>query len=327
MPRGDGPYNGLLIVDKPGLPSGDLPTSHDVVAAVRRWSGQRRIGHTGTLDPMASGVLVLCLGKATRLVEYYQGHDKQYLADIALGSATDTYDAMGTVTHSAPVPIFDISALESVLDAFRGEIVQVPPAYSAIKSRGESLHRKARRGEAVVAPTRHVSVKRLDLLDMEPQGVIRIRVVCSAGAYIRSLAHDVGIALGSYAHLAGLRREAAGSFTLDDAHSLDEIEASAKKDRLSELLLPSGTGLQLPVVNVNDDAMSKLGYGQHVTLISAAGLTGVPASMDVCEEGGGALAQAVAPDGTLAGIIRCLGTADSQDHGAIWRATKWLRTT
>jgi tRNA pseudouridine55 synthase len=320
VPRAYSPYNGLLIVDKPGVPSAYLPTSHDIVASVRKWSGQRRIGHTGTLDPMASGVLVLCLGKATRLVEYYQGHDKQYLADIVLGSATDTYDAMGVVTDTAPIPDLGMSELEPVLDHFRGEIVQTPPAYSAIKSHGEALHRKARRGEAVTAPSRHVNISRLDLLEIKPGGILRVRVVCSAGAYIRSLANDLGIALGTCAHLAGLRREAAGSFTLDDAHPLEVIEISAQNDTFEELLLPMGTGLELPVVQVDTEAMSKLGYGQHISLQRSDTLD----STYGCEEGDDALAQALAPDGTLAGIIRCIGVADTIGHETLWRATKWL---
>lgn len=164
---------GLLVVDKPGLavgesPAGiDLPTSHDVVQRVRRWSGQRRIGHTGTLDPMASGVLVLCLGAATRLVEYYQGHDKEYLACIELGTVTDTYDACGQVVERRPVGRLEADGVEALLATFRGEIQQRPPIFSALKQGGESLHRKARRGEEIRVESRPVTVHRLELLSIE----------------------------------------------------------------------------------------------------------------------------------------------------------------
>ena len=163
MPAEPNPLDGLLVVDKPGrshassLPPADEPsverlwTSHDVVARVRRLSGQRRIGHTGTLDPMASGVLVLCLGIATRLVEYYQGEDKRYLAEVALGYATDTFDAEGKVVESLPVPALHAVDVENALVRFRGPVWQVPPAYSAIKQEGEALYARARRGEAVSA--------------------------------------------------------------------------------------------------------------------------------------------------------------------------------
>ncbi len=233
-------FHGLLIVDKPGDPApgaphslGGAPTSHNVVQMARRWSGQRRIGHTGTLDPMASGVLVLCLGHATRLVEYYQRHDKQYYAEMALGAATDTYDATGAVVAQGPAPMLDRGSLDEILAQFRGDILQTPPAYSAIKQQGEALYRKARRGEAVEIEPRRVTIRRLDLLDYEPGRRLCLRVVCSAGAYIRSLAHDIGLALGSYAHLTLLRREVAGAFSLADAVTLEEAAAAAEAGRFA----------------------------------------------------------------------------------------------
>ncbi len=145
----------------------------------RRWSGQRRIGHTGTLDPMASGVLVLCLGHATRLVEYYQRHDKQYYAEMALGAATDTYGATGAVVAQGPAPMLDRGSLDEALARFRGDILQTPPAYSAIKQQGEALYRKrvaAKRWRS----NRAVCIRRLDLLDYEPGRRLCLRVVCSA---------------------------------------------------------------------------------------------------------------------------------------------------
>lgn len=320
VPERDSRLNGLLIVDKPGHPSPYMPTSHDVVASVRRWSGQRRIGHTGTLDPLASGVLVLCLGRATRLVEYYQGHNKQYWAQVALGAATDTYDALGAVTATASVsdvPDIDAARVERALDGFRGEITQTPPAYSAIKQEGEPLHRRARRGEAVEVPPRQVTMHRLELLEFDPAGSVRLRIVCSAGAYMRSLAHDLGRVLGTHAHLAALRREAAGPFTLEHAHSLPEIETAANAHQLDELLLPPGTGLELPKLYPDPDSLTRLGHGQEVLLPNAI-------QHDRGPQEPGPLAQAIAPDGSLAGIVRRLGPAQSQAECAIWRAAKWL---
>jgi tRNA pseudouridine55 synthase len=322
--RPESTYDGLLIIDKPGRPSPCQPTSHDIVASVRSWSGQRRIGHTGTLDPMASGVLALCLGRVTRLVEYYQGHDKQYWAEIRLGTATDTYDATGTVTETRPVPDTDRSHLERVLGEFRGEITQAPPAYSAIKQEGEALYRKARRGEAVHATPRQVYIRQLDLLEFVSGNTIRLRVVCSAGVYIRSLAHDLGIALGGCAHLAALRREAAGPFTLEQAYRLEDVKEAAQKDRLDALLLPRGTGLDMPRLHPDDESLIRLGHGQKVVLpdVSSSHSGATSAGWQA-----GQLAQAIAPDGCLAGIIRCFGPADLQENSAIWKAEKWLQAS
>ncbi len=328
--------HGLLIVDKPGESLAAAPgetsarppaargySSHDIVQQVRRWSGQRRIGHTGTLDPMASGVLVLCLGRATRLVEYYQGHDKQYDAEIALGAATDTYDAAGVVTAAAPVPPLSRDELEQILAQFRGDILQTPPAYSAIKQQGEALYAKARRGEAVQAEPRPVSIRRLEITGYEPGARLGLRVTCSAGTYIRSLAHDIGRALGAYAHLARLRREAAGPFSLSDAQTLEAVQAAAEAGQFASLLLPLGDGLDLPALHPDAETLTRLGYGQIVAMPGA----------DIAE---GELAQVYAADGEFAGIVRCLGreparrpphdtlTHDALTQDTLWKAEKWL---
>ncbi len=319
MPKSTSPYHGLLVVDKPGFPSQYLPTSHDIVAMVRRWSGQRRIGHTGTLDPMARGVLVLCLGSATRLVEYYQGHDKQYLAEIQLGTATDTYDAVGSVTERAPVPNLSDELVERTLAQFRGTISQEPPVYSAIKQQGEALYRKARRGEMVQVEPRTVTIHSLELISFTDDR-LSVRVACSAGAYIRSLANDVGKALGTFGHLAVLQREAAGAFTLEDALALDDIRHASEAGTLSELLLPSGTGLEMPSVQLDTDTLTRLGYGQELNLpddivqgLMQDGLNPVNSPV-----------QAITPDGALAGIIRCLEDVDPPSGQCLWRAIKWL---
>lgn len=312
------PYHGLLIVDKPGLDTADgdprLPTSHDIVQMVRRWSGQRRIGHTGTLDPMASGVLVLCLGLATRLVEYYQGQPKRYLADVILGQATDTYDVTGQVTETAPVPPLNEEQIEAALESFRGEILQRPPAFSAIKQGGESVHRRARRGETVELAPRPVTIYRLELLAFEPPDRLRLQVACSAGTYIRSLAHDLGRALGTVAHLTRLRREAVGPFTLASAHPLEAIQTAAEEGRFAQLLLPLGEGLAMPTLPLDAEATRRLGHGQQVLL---------PASDTLELNPDAPLARAVDPTGVFVGIVRCLGPAHD---GRLWRwkAEKWF---
>lgn len=345
VPHRESHYHGLLIVDKPGLqqlvatplaprmvdkrpsaaPSLDRPfgeaisesmprlyTSHDIVQRVRRWSGQRRIGHTGTLDPMASGVLVLCLGQATRLVEYYQGHNKHYYAEITLGAATDTYDRMGVVYAESIVPSLTVAEIEAALGAFRGEIMQLPPVYSALKQGGESLHHKARRGEIVTVEPRPVTMYQIDLLAFTPPDRITLRVICSAGAYIRSLAHDLGLALDTHAHLSLLRREAAGAFTLADAHSLEAIEAAATAGTFGSLLLPLGYGLAMAELLLDEPTTKRLGHGQVVTLPSPQ--PGLPP----------VLAKGVTPAGALLGILQCINPTHPTGDAYLWKAEKWF---
>ncbi|MFN8494011.1 MAG: tRNA pseudouridine(55) synthase TruB [Caldilineaceae bacterium] len=337
MPKREQPLDGLLIVDKPGQPShhaptgnpgasqsisplsagvgGRLPTSHDVVQMVRRWSGQRQIGHTGTLDPLASGVLVLCLGKATRLVEYYQGQPKQYYAEIILGRATDTYDAIGEISATAAIPTLDRASIETVLEQFRGTILQTPPAYSALKQGGESLHLKARRGEAVELTPRPITFYQLALLDFAPPDRIVLRALCSAGTYIRSLAHDLGLALQTVAHLAILRREAVGRFTLADAHALAAIESAAQQARLADLLLPLGYGLDMLSLELDQEQIRRLGQGQKIAMPSDA--SSQPQAVDMLARGDDA-------SGVCVGILRCLEPATSIPGGFVWKAEKWF---
>ncbi|MCZ7572032.1 MAG: tRNA pseudouridine(55) synthase TruB [Ardenticatenaceae bacterium] len=249
-----------MIVDKPaGL------TSHDVVARVRHLAGTRKVGHAGTLDPPATGVLVLALGKATRLLEYLSGHDKQYLATITLGSVTTTYDAEGEIVTTLVGPLPNRATVERALASFRGQIAQVPPIYSAIKQGGEALYAKARRGETVSAPPlREVTIYELDLLRYEPP-TLDIRVRCSKGTYVRSLAHDLGRALGTGAFLAALRREASGPFTLAQAYPLPVLAQAAADGRLGDLLLPPGAGLEAyPAVPVTREELAVLHHGQAI---------------------------------------------------------------
>jgi tRNA pseudouridine55 synthase len=215
---------GLLTIDKPaGL------TSHDVVNRVRRATRIRQVGHAGTLDPMATGVLVVCLGQATRVSEYLLGHDKTYRATIRLGVETNTYDADGEIVATHEVAV-DRADVERTLAQFAGEIQQVPPMYSAIKREGQKLYELARQGIAIEREARSVVVRSIELLDYHAPDVT-IDVRCSAGTYIRSIAHDLGAALGVGGHLIELRRTAAGPFTIDQALPLDAIETAACEDR------------------------------------------------------------------------------------------------
>jgi tRNA pseudouridine55 synthase len=213
--------DGILIIDKPsGL------TSHDTVNHVRRATKIRQVGHAGTLDPMATGVLVVCLGQATRVSEYLLGHDKAYRATIRLGLETDTYDADGEIVATRNVNV-DRATVERALAQFAGEIQQVPPMVSAIKRGGQKLYELARQGIEIERAARPVVIRSIDLREYQPPDAA-IDVRCSAGTYIRSIAHDVGAALGTGGHLIELRRTAAGPFTIDQAIALEAFEAAAR---------------------------------------------------------------------------------------------------
>lgn len=209
--------SGILVADKPAG-----PTSHDVVRTVRRFLGTRA-GHTGTLDPMATGVLPVTLGRATRLTRFFQDKEKEYLAGVELGKVTDTYDGEGRVLSERPVPPLSRVEVEDLLLRFRGEIVQLPPMYSAVKVGGKRLYQLARRQQEVERPARRVRIHKLEIIDCSREHW-KLRIQCSAGTYIRTLAHDLGQALGCGAYLAELRRTRAGSFDLSRAVPLAELE-------------------------------------------------------------------------------------------------------
>jgi tRNA pseudouridine55 synthase len=206
--------SGVLVVDKPvGM------TSHDVVQVIRNGTGLRRAGHTGTLDPRASGVLVVLVGPAVRLSEFVSASDKRYQAIIRMGSATDTFDADGKVTQpEQPVNVTE-DQFEKVLATFVGEIEQVPPPYSAVKVQGRKAYEMARKGEEVELAPRKITVHHLEVLEWAPPEVV-IDVHCSSGTYVRSLANDLGTTLGCGAYLVGLRRTKSGRFSLRDATPL-----------------------------------------------------------------------------------------------------------
>lgn len=209
--------SGILLVDKPAG-----WTSHDVVGRLRRMTGQRRIGHSGTLDPMATGLLVVFLGRATRAVEFAEGHDKAYTALLRPGVVTDTLDTTGAVLATSPERPTQ-SELEAALGAFRGEIEQLPPMYSALKYNGKKLYEIARAGGEVERKPRPVTIYRLECTG-ERDGDFVLEVECSKGTYIRTLCDDIGRALGCGACMSGLRRTRAGGFDVRDALTIEEIE-------------------------------------------------------------------------------------------------------
>jgi len=258
--RIDAGLNGILVVDKPVG-----PTSHDVVALVRRLAGTKRIGHGGTLDPFASGVLPLYLGLGTRVVEFHLGARKAYRATVCFGALSTTDDLEGELTPSNP-PAPTREAVEAALAGFLGTHLQLPPAFSARKVGGRRAYALARAGHAPELPAREttfhaLTLERWDATDPDhPLGVID--VACSAGTYVRALARDLGAAVGSAAYLGALRRTAAGPFTLDDAISLDVAREAAANGRFAALLRPVGTGLDdLPAVTLRPDELVVVAHG------------------------------------------------------------------
>lgn len=217
---------GFVNINKPkGM------TSHDVVANVRRLTGIRQIGHTGTLDPFAEGVLPICIGRATRLIEYLED-DKAYLATVQFGSNTDTYDIDGQVTQTFDKKVTR-EEIEAILDDFRGEIEQMPPIYSAIKVNGKKLYEYARKGEEVEIKPRSVVIEKLELVDFDAAAqTAQLEVKCSKGTYIRSLAFDIGKKLGAGAHLSALVRTQAGRFKLENSITLQKLVFEEVKNYL-----------------------------------------------------------------------------------------------
>lgn len=265
---------GFLLLDKPAG-----PTSHDVVASVRRSLGVRRVGHAGTLDPPASGLLVIAVGPATRLLSYVQGAEKVYETTGLLGVRTSTLDAAGEVTGTADVAC-GREDLEAVLERFRGDIRQAPPAVSAVKILGERAYKRAARGEDVVPEPRTVTVHELELTDWAPPA-FGLRVRCSTGTYVRSLVAGIGDALGCGAHVASLRRTRIGSLDVDDAIAVADVR--------EEALRPPEEVLGLPVVRLGDEQVRLASNGrwvQHavadgdVLVTGPAGAVGVFTSRD-----------------------------------------------
>lgn len=227
--------NGILLVDKPAG-----WTSHDVVAKLRGALHERHIGHSGTLDPMATGLLVVFVGKATKAVEFAEADKKRYLAGLILGFTTDTLDVTGEILAQCEAEVSQ-AQFDAVLTRFRGEIDQVPPMYSAVKIGGERLYKMARRGQEIERPARKITIHSLERTEPLIGGGTMLDVVCSKGTYIRSLCADIGSALGCGATMNYLRRVQAGTFDIGQAHTLEVVERFAQEGRAEELLLPMHT--------------------------------------------------------------------------------------
>ncbi len=254
--------SGVLVIDKPvGL------TSHDVVQIVRRGTGIRRAGHTGTLDPRASGVLVVLVGPAVRLSEYVSASDKRYQATIRLGATTDTYDEEGIITTSqTDVDVNNIpeEQFDEILQQFVGEIEQVPPPYSAVKVKGRRAYDMARNGEEVELEPRKINVYSLEILEWAPPEAV-VDVYCSSGTYVRSLAHDLGKAIGTGAYLVGLRRTKSGRFTLRDAVQLRRLQDAFDAGDWYRFLIPAAEALaDWPMVELDADDVELIRHGHRV---------------------------------------------------------------
>jgi tRNA pseudouridine55 synthase len=258
--------DGILNIDKP-----PGRTSFSVVTLVRKLSRQRRIGHAGTLDAMAGGVLPVCLGKGTRVVEFLMDASKVYRAHIRLGIATDTYDATGKVIQKGEASGISCEQLESALDTFHGSIMQTPPMYSALKHQGQRLYRLARAGITVDRKSRPAMVYRIGLVDFEPP-VVTIEVECARGTYIRSLAHDLGQLLGCGAHLEQLLRLRCGPFDISDAVSLTRLEQAFGDNSWQKLVYPIDAVLNhWPSVVIDDEQERVIKNGGGVVIEDGMG--------------------------------------------------------
>jgi tRNA pseudouridine55 synthase len=294
---------GLILLDKP---SG--PTSHDMVYAVRRGAGEKHVGHAGTLDPLATGLLLMCLGPATRLSEYLAGKAKRYTARLRFGQTTNTYDSQGEVTATG-LAIPDRPAVEAAVAGFRGKQQQVPPAFSAIKRGGQKAYDLARRGETVVLEARPVVVYSLELVDWQPPEAV-LDVHCSAGTYVRSLAHDLGQRLGCGAHLTALRRTASGNLRVEDAVTLDALQGAFARHDWRQYLRPADESLaDWPAVHLTVEGTARVRRGQAVPMEGGLGdFTGEP------------LGRAYNPAGDFIAVLR----ADRAAH--TWRPDKVFST-
>ena len=277
---------GFLVVDKPGG-----VTSHDVVDAARRWLGTRRVGHLGTLDPQATGVLPLAVRDATKLVPFLEGGSKEYVGAIHLGVRTDTLDGDGAVLERFEGTLPEERQVAEALAAFEGEILQVPPMFSALKHGGVPLHRLARRGEHVEREPRRVRVERFAMLLYEPPRV-RIEVVCSPGTYVRSLAADLGERLGCGAYLEELRRTRSGPFRLEQAAPLEALEEAAVQGKLEERLLPEVEALDMPVLSLGEEEAQRVSHGGEL-----------PVPRSRFPDGPGTRVAVLAPDGRLLAVM------------------------
>jgi len=291
------PIDGVIVVDKPAG-----PTSHDVVALVRRLSGVKRVGHGGTLDPFASGVLPVFVGHATRIVEYHLADAKGYLATVAFGARSTTDDLDGELTPGA-LPPPPRAAVEAALPAFRGPLDQVPPAHSAVHVGGRRAYELARDGQVPDLAPRSVTIEHLELVGWQadeerPTAVLEVR--CSAGTYVRALARDLGERLETGAYLVALQRTASGPFRLADAHPLDTVRAALADGHPECVLLPADVGLErFPAISLSAEELAAVARGQVIR--PGGGTAGLGVS-------NGLLLRVLDGDGRLAAIARWEGS-------------------
>jgi tRNA pseudouridine55 synthase len=252
--------DGILNIDKPsGI------TSHDVVQQVRRLLGEKRVGHTGTLDPSATGVLVLCVGKATRIAQYLEAGEKEYHAVMQIGVITDTLDADGHVLETRSYAAPDLPRVLQFLKEFTGPIMQRPPAYSAIKVGGVPSYKLARQGKAEPLKPRAVTIHCLDLKDYADP-FLSLRIGCSKGVYIRTLCADIGEALGMGAHMTKLVRTRSGRFRIEQAVTLDQLALMSRKEMGGIMVTMNDALDDIPAINVNEDDSRKIAHGMRIEL-------------------------------------------------------------
>ncbi|MBA3307905.1 MAG: tRNA pseudouridine(55) synthase TruB [Chloroflexi bacterium] len=288
--------DGVLVLDKP-----IGPTSHDIVALVRRLSGVRRVGHGGTLDPFAAGVLPVFLGRATRIVEYHMADEKAYRALVVFGARSTTDDLDGELTPSEALPP-ERETVGAALGSLRGWIEQVPPDHSAVRIAGRRAYEMARHGEKPELKPRRVEIRSLDLVAWDgadpsrPTATLEVR--CSAGTYVRAIARDLGERLGSGAYLAALTRTASGPFRIEDAHSLDTARRVLAEDRAGELLLAPDVGLEAyPRLELSAEDLATLAKGQAVRHRGTSELSSGPSGLLRVVDGEGRLAAMARHDG------------------------------
>jgi len=255
--------DGIINLDKPlGL------SSNQALQKVKAILNAQKAGHTGALDPLASGVLPLCFGHATKISSFLLDADKRYQATLQLGVTTNTGDKEGEIIHESTVPEYSLEQLNQILDIFVGPQQQVPPMHSALKHQGQPLYKLARKGKEVERQARDIIIYELNLLDYA-ENCLKIDVKCSKGTYIRTLAEDIGQQLGCGAHLAALRRTEAGPFTLDNAHSIEEVSEFIQEERLGEILLNSDIALQdYPSIYLQEDQTIDIKFGRKIALLT-----------------------------------------------------------